>query len=68
MPIPVISVSEMRRWEANTWATGQTEASVIDRVGAAVATHLIRITRPDARVLILAGRGNNGADARAAAR
>ncbi|MBC8001180.1 MAG: NAD(P)H-hydrate dehydratase [Opitutaceae bacterium] len=68
MPIPLVSVSEMRRWEAITWATGQTEASVIDRVGAAVATHLIRLTRPDARVLILAGRGNNGADARAAAR
>lgn len=68
MPISVLSVSEMRRWEANTWATGQTEAFVIDRVGEAVASHLLRITRPDARILILAGRGNNGADARAAAR
>ena len=68
MPIPVLSVSEMRRWEARTWATGQTEASVIDQVGEAVAAHLLRNTRPNAKVVILSGRGNNGADARAVAR
>ena len=68
MPIPVLSVSEMRRWEANSWATGQTEASVIELVGEAVAAYLLRTTRPDSRIVIVAGRGNNGADARAAAR
>ena len=26
MPIPVISIAQMREWEAATWATGQTEA------------------------------------------
>src|SRR5947207_1371388 len=67
MPVPVLSIAEMRRWEAITWSEGQTEAAVIDRVGQAIATRLLELTPPQAKILILAGKGNNGADAKAAA-
>src|SRR6266481_6264449 len=56
----------MREWEKATWAGGQTEAEVIRRVGKAVAQHALRLTRPDDSILILAGRGHNGDDARCA--
>src|ERR1041385_3624298 len=66
MPIPVLTVSQMRDWEKATWATGQTEAEVIRRVGLTVAHRALRLTQPGDLIVILAGKGNNGADARAA--
>jgi len=66
MPIPVISIAQMREWEKASWATGQTEAEVIRRVGKCVAQHALQMTRAGDLILILAGNGNNGADARAA--
>src|SRR3989440_5640197 len=66
MPLPVLSIAQMREWEKATWATGQSEAEVIRRVGECVAQHAMAMTQADALVLILAGKGNNGADARAA--
>ena len=66
MPIPVLSVAQMREWEAATWATGQTEAAVIQNVGAALATKILALTRPADHILLLAGKGHNGDDARAA--
>src|SRR6476619_4847944 len=66
MPIPVITVAQMREWEKATWATGQTEAEVIRLVGKCAARHALRLTKPGDLMLILAGKGNNGADARAA--
>ena len=33
MSVPVLSVAQMREWEQATWASGQTEAEVIRRVG-----------------------------------
>lgn len=66
MPAPVISIAEMREWERITWASGQTEAEVIRRVGGCVARSAARITRPGERILILAGKGHNGEDARCA--
>src|SRR2546421_6090624 len=66
MPIPVISIAQMRDWEKATWAAGQTEAEVIRRVGECVARHALRLTRPDDLIAILAGKGHNGEDARAA--
>jgi len=66
MPIPVISIAQMREWEKATWATGQTEAEVIRRVGKSLAQHALGMTRAGDLILILAGKGNNGADARAA--
>src|SRR3954469_8899437 len=66
MPIPVINISQMREWEKATWASGQTEADVIRRVGKCVARLALQLTKPGDLILILAGKGNNGADARAA--
>ncbi|HSU53871.1 MAG TPA: NAD(P)H-hydrate epimerase, partial [Candidatus Dormibacteraeota bacterium] len=66
MSLPVISVSQMREWEKATWATGQTEAEVIRSVGKCVATHALRLTHPNDSILILAGKGHNGEDARCA--
>jgi hydroxyethylthiazole kinase-like uncharacterized protein yjeF len=65
MSVPVINVGQMREWERTTWAGGQTEAEVIRRVGKRVARRARRLTRPDDLILILAGKGNNGNDARA---
>src|SRR5580765_3977125 len=66
MPIPVITIAQMRDWEKATWASGQTEAEVIRRVGKCVAGHALRLTRPDELIVILAGKGHNGEDARCA--
>jgi len=56
----------MREWERATWAAGQTEAEVIRRVGECVARQTKRLTKPGERILILAGKGHNGEDARCA--
>ena len=56
----------MRKWEHATWATGQTEAAVIDQVGRIVARRALCLTRPGQRIILLAGKGHNGDDARAA--
>jgi NAD(P)H-hydrate epimerase len=66
MPVPVVNVARMREWEKATWATGQTEAEVIRRVGKQLARRARRLTRADDFILILAGKGHNGDDARAA--
>src|SRR6266436_6644869 len=66
MPIPVITIAQMRDWEKATWASGQTEAEVIRRVGKCVAEHALRLTRPDDLIVVLAGKGHNGEDARCA--
>src|SRR5579863_1185123 len=66
MPAPVISVAQMREWEQATWSTGRTEAEVIARVGELVAARARRMARAGDRVLVLAGKGNNGEDARQA--
>lgn len=66
MPVPIITVEQMREWEKATWASGQTEAEVIRRVGKRVAKRARKLTRSGDAILILAGKGNNGNDARAA--
>ena len=66
MPLPVISIAQMREWERATWETGQTEAEVIRRVGGKIAQRALQLTRPGDAILILAGKGHNGDDARAA--
>src|SRR3954465_15878567 len=65
MPVPVISIAQMREWEQAAWTAGHTESDVIRRVGKALSQLSLRLTRPGDFILILAGRGNNGADARA---
>ena len=67
MPVPVINIAQMREWESATWAAGQTEAEVIRRVGKKIARRARKLTRSDDLILILAGKGHNGDDARAAA-
>jgi len=66
MSVPVINLARMREWERATWATGQTEAEVIRRVGEKIAERAMQLTRPGDAILILAGKGHNGDDARAA--
>src|SRR6266478_2403497 len=66
MPVPVINIAQMREWEKATWASGQTESAVIRRVGQLVARQALRLTKPQDSILILAGKGNNGEDARSA--
>jgi NAD(P)H-hydrate epimerase len=65
MPVPVVTLSQMREWESATWASGQTEADVIRRVGKRIARRARKLTRADDAIMVLAGKGNNGADARA---
>ena len=68
MPIPVISVAQMREWERATWAAGQNEAEVIRLVGKRVARRVRKLTRAVDSILFLVGKGHNGDDARAAAK
>src|SRR5437868_9553093 len=64
MPVPVISVAQMREWEKATWAAKRAPAQVISRVGHIVTSRAKQLTRPGDLVLILAGKGHNGDDAR----
>ena len=66
MSLSIITVAQMREWEQATWASGQTEAEVIRRVGQAVAQRALQLTRSGELVLLLAGKGHNGDDVRAA--
>ena len=66
MPVPVISIAQMREWERANWAAGRTEMEIIRRVGAVLARRALELTRPADAILILAGKGHNGDDARAA--
>ncbi len=66
MPELIVTVAEMRAREERTWAAGVTRESVILRAGVAVAAVAMRLTRSNDPVLVLAGRGHNGSDARVA--
>jgi NAD(P)H-hydrate epimerase len=66
MPLPVITVEQMRAWEKASWDAGRSEAEVIQNVGRIVAEHALRLTHNEDRILVLAGKGHNGDDARAA--
>ena len=67
MPIPVITVAQMREWEKATWASGQSEEDVMRQAGRAVARAAEAMTQPNDRILVLSGRGHNGDDAKYAA-
>jgi ADP-dependent NAD(P)H-hydrate dehydratase / NAD(P)H-hydrate epimerase len=64
MPAPIISVAQMREWETATWAAKRTPTEVISRVGHLVTAHACQLTRAGDSILILAGKGHNGDDAR----
>jgi NAD(P)H-hydrate epimerase len=63
MPLPVITVAQMREWEKVTWATGQTEEIVIGKAGQAVARCAEQLTKAGDYILVFAGKGHNGDDA-----
>jgi ADP-dependent NAD(P)H-hydrate dehydratase / NAD(P)H-hydrate epimerase len=66
MSIPVISIAQMREWEKASWAAGKSEADVIRQVGNILAREALQLTKPGDTILILAGKGHNGDDARCA--
>lgn len=66
MPIPIINVAPMRTWEQASWAAGRTPEAVIRQVGERIARRLLALSRPGEPLLLLAGRGHNGDDVRAA--
>ena len=66
MSIPVVSIAQMREWEQASWAAGKSEAEVIRQVGRILAREALRLTKPNGTILILAGEGHNGDDARCA--
>jgi len=63
MPVPVITVAQMREWEKATWSSGVAEDAVMRQAGAAVARCAERMTAHEDFVLFLAGKGHNGDDA-----
>jgi ADP-dependent NAD(P)H-hydrate dehydratase / NAD(P)H-hydrate epimerase len=64
MPVSVLSVVQMRKWEKASWAAGRNEAEVISRVGHLVTARARQMTRPGDLIVVLAGKGHNGDDAR----
>jgi NAD(P)H-hydrate epimerase len=66
MASPILTISQMREWERASWAIGQTEPEVMRRVGLVVASRALALTRPGDTILIVAGKGHNGDDARLA--
>lgn len=66
MPVPVVTVAQMREWEKATWVTGVSERDVIAKVGRAIAHRLLELTQAGDVILVLVGKGHNGDDARAA--
>ena len=65
MSLPIITVEQIRRWEASTWETGKTEAAVIAQVGEIVAQRALELTQPGDAILLLAVKGHNGDEVRA---
>src|ERR1051325_9812721 len=61
---PVLSVAQMRKWEKASWAAGRNEAEVMSRVGHLVTARARQLTRPGDLIIVLAGKGHNGDDAR----
>ena len=53
MPVPVISVAQMREWEKATWAAKRSPAQVISRVGHIVTARVKQLTRPGDLIVIL---------------
>lgn len=64
MSIPVITVAQMREWEEASWAAGKSESDVMRQVGKILAQEALSLTKPRDSILILAGKGHNGDDAR----
>ena len=68
MPLPVVSVSQMRAWEESTWDQGIEAAAVMGRAGLSLAQEALATTKSGDFIVLLAGKGNNGGDAQIASR
>ena len=66
MPLPIISVAQMRDWEKRTWEAGVSEESVMANAGQSVAQSALAMTPEGGTILLIAGKGNNGGDTRIA--
>jgi NAD(P)H-hydrate epimerase len=64
MPVPVLTVASVREWELASWAAGRQEQNVMRRAGQAVARCAESLSVAKGHILIFAGRGHNGDDAR----
>ena len=67
MSLQVITVEQMRHWEAASWKAGKSEAEVIAQVGSILAKRALDLTEFDDKILLIAGKGHNGDDVRAMA-
>jgi len=65
MSLPVITVEQMRRWEATSWKAGKSEDEVIAKVGSIVSKRALELTQLNDKILLIAGKGHNGDDVRA---
>ncbi len=67
---PVVTPAEMGEADRRTISDGTPEAVLVERAGGAVARHALRMLRGayGRRVVVVCGRGNNGADGVVAAR
>ena len=65
MSLPVITVEQMRRWEATSWKAGKSEAEVIAQVGSIISKRALELTQLNDKILLIAGKGHNGDDVRA---
>ena len=66
MPLPVISVSQMRDWEERTWGEGVDPGAVMKKAGICLSKAILLSTEPGDFILLLAGKGGNGGDTRIA--
>jgi len=66
MAKPVLTLESMRAWEASTWASGILETDVIAQVGRKIAGRIMASTSSGDAILLVAGKGHNGDDVRAA--
>src|SRR5579862_5942175 len=66
---PVLTPLEMAAADQHAIAAGTSESELIDRAGRAVAHHAARMLGGTygRRVMVVSGKGNNGADGRVAA-
>ena len=66
---PVLTVEQMRAVDAEALAAGLSEELLVERAGTAVAVGALRLMGGayGRRVVVVAGKGNNGADGRVAA-
>ena len=67
MSLPVITGDQMRAWETASWTLKASVQAVIGLVGDRLAARIKALVPLGSRVLLLAGKGHNGDDLRAAA-